>query len=251
MDITKILKEYIEQVRDVGFHDQAKFDKMRKRGVMLISNLKGENSSYIIELKNIRFYPSVYPTTTATEHRVWNAGKESLINLVTTILEEEALFGSERQKKSGNQNIDNKNIFIVHGHDDKLKLEVSSILSKLHLNPIILSEQPNEGKTIIEKFEKHSDVGFAIILLTGDDKGKISDSENEQIRARQNVILEMGYFIGKLDRNRVFPLYERGVELPSDLHGLVYNPIESEGWKFNLVKELKTAGYKVDANNII
>ena len=218
---------------------------------MLISNLKGENSSYIREFKNIRFYPSVYPTTQATEHKAWNAGKERLINLVTTILEEEALFGSEHNKKSSYQNIDNKNIFIVHGHDDKLKLEVSSILSKLNLNPIILSEQPNEGKTIIEKFEKHSDVGFAIILITGDDKCKTSNSKNEQLRARQNVILEMGYFIGKLNRNRVFPLYESGVELPSDLHGLVYNPIESEGWKFNLIKELKAAGYRVDANNII
>ena len=88
MNVTKILKEYIEQVRDVGFHDQSKFDKMRKRGVMLISNLKGENSSYIREFKNIRFHPSVYPTTQATEHKAWNAGKERLINLVTTILEE-------------------------------------------------------------------------------------------------------------------------------------------------------------------
>ncbi len=144
------------------------------------------------------------------------------------------------------------NIFIVHGHDDRTKLDVARTIEKLGLKPIILSEQPNQGQTIIEKFELHSDVGFAVVLLTADDLGKVKTEEEEKYRARQNVILEMGYFIGKLGRNKVFPLYESGVELPSDLHGVLYNPLdEAGGWKFKLAKELNAAGYNVDANKLL
>lgn len=144
-------------------------------------------------------------------------------------------------------------IFIVHGHDDKTKIEVARTLEKLGLSPIILHEQANEGKTIIEKFELHSEVGFAVVIMTCDDLGKAKTSvEEEKYRARQNVILEMGYFIGKLGRDRVFPLYENGVELPSDLYGLLYNALDERGtWKFELVKELKAAGYSVSADSIL
>ncbi|QIE60865.1 nucleotide-binding protein [Rasiella rasia] len=150
--------------------------------------------------------------------------------------------------------IENKtnNIFIVHGHDEHTKTDLARTIEKLGLNPIILSEQPNRGQTIIEKFELHSDVGFAVVLLTADDLGKVKTETKDKYRARQNVILEMGYFIGKLGRSNVFPLYESGVELPSDLHGVLYNPIdEGKTWKFKLVKELIASGYDVDANKIL
>lgn len=148
--------------------------------------------------------------------------------------------------------IKTNNIFIVHGHNDHIKIDVARTLEKLGLQPIILSEQPNQGRTIIEKFEHHSDVGFAVVLLTADDLGRTKTSDEDKYRARQNVILEMGYFIGKLERNNVFPMYEDGVELPSDLHGVLYNPIdEAKTWKFKLVKELTASGYEVDANKIL
>lgn len=147
---------------------------------------------------------------------------------------------------------DTKNVFIVHGHNNEIKVNVARTLEKLGLNPIILHEQPNAGKTIIEKFETHSDVGFAIILLTDDDLGKAKADENSNPRARQNVILEMGYFIGKLGRDRVCPLYTNGVELPSDLYGLLYTEIDNgESWKIKIAKELKAAGYEIDVNKII
>jgi predicted nucleotide-binding protein len=143
-------------------------------------------------------------------------------------------------------------IFIVHGHNNEVKINVARTLEKLGLNPIILHEQPNSGRTIIEKFEEHSNVGFAIILLTDDDLGKAKKEENLNQRARQNVILELGYFIGKLGRNKVCPLYIKGIELPSDLYGLLYLELDStEHWKINMTKELKAAGYKVDVNKII
>lgn len=146
----------------------------------------------------------------------------------------------------------NNDIFIVHGHNNEVKINVARTLEKLGLNPIILHEQANAGKTIIEKFEEHSNVGFAIILLTDDDLGKAKKDENLNHRARQNVILEMGYFIGKLGRDRVCPLYTNGVELPSDLYGLLYTEIDSaENWKIKIAKELKAAGYEIDVNKII
>lgn len=149
--------------------------------------------------------------------------------------------------------VENSNdIFIVHGHDERTKIDVARTVEKLGLNPIILHEKANEGRTIIEKFEVHSNVGFAIVLMTCDDLGRSKTSDEDEPRARQNVILEMGYFIGKLGRNRVFPLYENGVDLPSDLYGLLYIPLDEKGsWKYSLVKELRILGYQVDANIIL
>lgn len=147
---------------------------------------------------------------------------------------------------------DLQKVFIVHGHNRTLLLEVSALITKLGLTPIILHEQANIGQTIIEKFEKNSSVGLAIVLLTGDDVGKSKAAKTQKARARQNVILELGYFIGKLGRKRVIPLYELGVELPSDINGVVYEPIDKYGhWKLRVIREMKELGYKVDANQII
>ena len=151
-----------------------------------------------------------------------------------------------------NNKTNNKNVFIVHGHNNEIKLDVARTLEKLGLTPIILHEQPNSGNTIIEKFEENSDVGYAVVLLTDDDMGKGKNQENLNLRARQNVILELGFFIGSLSRKRVCPLYTSGVELPSDMSGVVYTEIDKAGnWKIKLAKELKSAGYEIDVNKII
>lgn len=155
---------------------------------------------------------------------------------------------SKKITKSQNE----KDVFVVHGHNEEIKHNVARILTKLKLNPIILHEQSNGGLTIIEKFEKYSEVSFAIILLTFDDYGFAKNEERKNRRARQNVILELGYFLSKLGRNKVLPLYEEGVELPTDISGVLYTKIdESENWKFRMVKELKSAGFSVDANDIL
>ncbi len=157
-------------------------------------------------------------------------------------------------KKQSKQKVktNGKDVFIVHGHNEEIKHNVARTLTSLKLNPIILHEQSNEGLTVIEKFEKFSEVEFAVILLTFDDYGNIKNEETKKKRARQNVILELGYFLAKLGRSKVLPLYEDGVELPSDISGVLYTKIdESENWKFRLVKELKSAGFNVDANDIL
>lgn len=149
---------------------------------------------------------------------------------------------------------DSKRFFIVHGHDTALKVTVARILEKLDLEPVILHEQENNGKTIIEKFESNAETcGFAIILLTADDWGytKEENDASKRPRARQNVVFEMGFFMGKLGRDRVFLLLDKGVDKPGDLDGIVYNSTDDEIWKMKLVKELKSSGYSVDANKII
>lgn len=146
-------------------------------------------------------------------------------------------------------------VFIVHGHNETIKEKVARTIEKLGLNPIILHEQVNGGSaTIIEKFEKiASQASFAVVLFTNDDFGCAKtqiDAEGKPIltgRARQNVIFELGYFVGKLGRSRVVCLYEAGVEIQSDIQGVIYQPIDEGGaWKYKLVEEFKNAGYTVN-----
>lgn len=150
-----------------------------------------------------------------------------------------------------------KRVFIVHGHDEAMKQEVARVLLTLELDPIILHELPNEGRTIIEKFEKNADVGFAVVLLSGDDMAYPSGTEHKKAkprpRARQNVVMELGYFVAKLGRDRVLPLYKevQNFELPSDFQGVVYTPYDpAGGWRGKLVQELQAAKYDVDANKL-
>ncbi|MDE0481835.1 MAG: nucleotide-binding protein [Candidatus Poribacteria bacterium] len=145
-------------------------------------------------------------------------------------------------------------IFIVHGHDEAAKHKIARFIEDLELTATILDEQPSRGQTIIDKFEEHADeAGFAIVLLTSDDLVRSKDNENEfKHRARQNVILELGYFLHALGRERVRVLHEESVEIPSDIHGIVYVPLDSAGgWKINLGRELQSVGYSVDMNNIL
>ncbi len=146
-----------------------------------------------------------------------------------------------------------ESVFIVHGHNEAVKEAVARFIEKLGLAVIILHEQANEGRTIIEKFESHSAADYSVVLLTGDDAGAPKDTpktEPKPLRARQNVVFELGFFAAKLGRSRISVLYEEGVEIPSDFSGILYIPIDSEGaWRFKLAKELKTAGLKIDLNN--
>jgi predicted nucleotide-binding protein len=141
-----------------------------------------------------------------------------------------------------------KKVFVVHGHDNEAKETVARFLERLKLEPIILHEQANEGRTVIEKFEIYADVGFAVVLLTPDDVGALaSERENLKSRARQNVVLELGYFLGKLKRSRVCALYKRGVEIPSDYQGVLYVELDSAGgWAMKLAQELSAAGIPID-----
>jgi predicted nucleotide-binding protein len=148
---------------------------------------------------------------------------------------------------------DKKKVFVVHGHDEAARLAVARFLEQIGLEAIILSEQPDQGRTIIEKFEEcAADVGFAVVLLTPDDLGGgVATAPATSSRARQNVIFELGYFAGKLGRGRACLMRKGAVEIPSDLHGVIYTDMDaSDGWKLKLVRELKAAKLDFDANRM-
>ena len=148
-----------------------------------------------------------------------------------------------------------RRIFVVHGRDEGLREQVARVLERLDFEALILMEQPARGHTLIEKFEAGAlEVGFAVVLLTPDDYGRGPDDAGwpeQPNRARQNVILELGYFMGRLGRSRVAALYREGTEIPSDIHGLVYVALDDRGaWRYRLGEELAAAGYAVDLNRL-
>lgn len=152
------------------------------------------------------------------------------------------LYDEPLQPTNTTQHSFGNDVFIVHGRDDGAKETVARFVEHLGIKPIILHEQPSQGGTIIEKIERYSDdVGFAIVLITPDDVGGLEgEADDEQNpRPRQNVVFELGYFMGKLGRKRVCPLFKGNVENPSDIDGIVYIDMDSRGaWKAELQREM-------------
>ncbi len=141
-----------------------------------------------------------------------------------------------------------RKVFVVHGHEGEPREAVAGFLRKIEFTPVILHEQSNQGRTIVEKFEAHADVDFAVVLLTPDDVGGPQGGK-QQSRARQNVILELGYFIGKLGRKNVCAIKHGDLEIPSDILGVVWTAFDAYGaWKSALARELEGAGHAVDWN---
>ncbi len=142
-------------------------------------------------------------------------------------------------------------IFIVHGHDEAARQTVARFIEKIGFEAIILSEQANRGRTIIEKIEAHADVGFAVVLLTPDDVGgKAGDTPRP--RARQNVLLELGYFMAKLGRARVCTLTKGEMDIPTDFAGVVWEKLDDGGaWKQALARELVDAKFPIDWNKVM
>lgn len=142
----------------------------------------------------------------------------------------------------------NKTVFIIHGHDNSLKTEVQLLLNKAGINNIVLHEQPDRGRTIIDKLtEETKQAGYAIALLTPDDL-----TEGGITRARQNVILEIGYLLGSIGKERLRMLVKDNIEIPSDLHGVLYEKYDSNGaWKIRLLKEIQAVGIYVDMQSVV
>lgn len=145
-----------------------------------------------------------------------------------------------------------KKVFIVHGHDGEARETVARFLGGIGFEPIILNEQANLGRTIIEKVEANANVGFAVVLLTPDDFGRAKGEAELEPRARQNVLLELGYFMAKLGRERVVALRRGEVSIPSDFAGVVWEEMDgSGGWRQKLARELGAAGHSIDWNRVM
>ena len=163
----------------------------------------------------------------------------------------QVLNANKKEQKTASNTTSFSKVFIVHGHDELANTEVARFIEKLGLEAIILSEQPNEGKTIIEKIEDYADVGFAIVLYTPCDEGRAINSSDLKQRARQNVVFEHGFFIGQLGRDHVHALKKGEIELPNDISGVIYTPMdEAKAWQYKIAKEMRTVGYNIDLNKL-
>ena len=176
---------------------------------------------------------------------------KSNLKLIKNMFENflEDMIEEEHPMKVSQLNPNSKNIFIVHGRDETLKSKVETMLIKVGLNPIILSQQGNAGDTIIEKIERYgNDVGAAIILFTPDDVGKAKTETKLKDRARQNVVYEAGFFMGTLGRRRTIAVVpSKDIELPNDLSGIVYIPSSDVR---DIAKELQNIGFNIDMNKL-
>lgn len=234
--------------------DFPEFYKWHRRTKLAISRVFGENSSHVQEFTRISFRPRIIIHDDNNE--AYRTGLQTSCSLLESMIEEIEEYWEDGNQETtspsvhGDKQTKANEVFVIHGRDNESKVTIARFLEHLGLKPVILHEQSNRGRTIIEKFEQHAQVGFAVALLTPDDVGALRENtKNLKPRARQNVIFEFGYFIGRLGRNRVCALTKVDVEIPSDYEGVVYIPLdEAEGWKMKLVKELKGVGIVVDAD---
>jgi predicted nucleotide-binding protein len=145
-----------------------------------------------------------------------------------------------------------RKVFVVHGRDDLAKNEVARFLNKIGLDEIILHERPNKGRHLLTKFQEESEgANFAVVVMTPDDLGGLLGGDQKG-RARQNVIFELGFFVGKLGLSRVVALVKGDLEVPSDFDGIVYVPLDNSGaWKFPLAKELRAANVPFDSDALL
>ena len=236
--------------------DSPEFKRWRRNTEIAITKTFGEGSRHVTDFTNVDYWLSVWSSETLDSdvQRVYVSGLDAAASVLRSMLDEVEEYWQEddvaegaRAPHAGSTGT-GLEVFIVHGRDDGTKEAVARLLAKLGLSPVILHERPNQGRTLIEKFEEHAEVGFAVALLTPDDVGSHRGQELAP-RARQNVVFEFGYFVGRLGRTRVCALTTGSIELPSDYEGIVYIPLDEAGaWRMALVRELKAAGFTVDAN---
>jgi len=154
------------------------------------------------------------------------------------------IINAEQLPQPAGSDFNDQQIFIVHGHDDLAKNDVRKYVEDIEKDPIILHMQASAGMTIIEKIDHYSNVGFAIVLYTECDVGAKRDSLVYERRARQNVVFEHGYLIGKIGRSRVVALVKGNVETPNDISGVVYIKMTGDGsWQDEINTELRNCGY--------
>lgn len=253
----------ITQLIDEGrrlVYGSGDYDLFRQRGAMILRRVFGDKNQYVASWNAIavRAAYSYDPARTRELHQdAWESARKQCVNLLSAAAEELTTFGpTSTPAAASNREVASRKVFVVHGHDEGLKQTLARLLEKLDLKAIILHEQPNKGRTLIEKFEDYADVSFAVVLLTPDDMGYsvASDPSAARPRARQNVVLELGFFLGQLGREHVTPLFAgaEDFEKPSDYDGVTYIPIDPAGaWQYHLARELRAAGIEVDTNKII
>lgn len=224
--------EYLQQIFDVPKNEYAR--NYGQAGFSFVGQLGEVQGNPVLSIKNLIKYKLDNLKSLSAKSGLLKSSQKSVVSI-----------------PSNTTKLNMSQVFIVHGHDDLAKVETARFIEKLGFQPIILHEQASSGKTIIEKIESYSNVGFGIVLYTPCDLGyKKGQESNLNPRARQNVVFEHGYLIGKIGRKNVCALVKDQVETPNDISGVVYVSMEND-WKLALAKELRNSGYKVDMNLVI
>lgn len=225
------------------------YKKWERKALRYIVEIFSEHSNHVNEYIAIHFY-CYNSYGDCDNEELFNSSKVEMKFLLESFIEEieesETIFDFKEKEKL---QMDKSKIFIVHGHDGEIKAEVARFIEKLGLEAIILHEQANGGITsILDKIEKYSNVGYGIVLYTECDVGAKKD-EDVRPRARQNVVFEHGYLIGKLGKENVAHISSSEIEMPNDISGTVY--IDKGTWEMDIAKELKSAGFDIDFNKVI
>ncbi len=249
-DIVASLKQSIEAIPGlkITLVTSTEFKMWHRATLSNIESAFGNRSMHVSHFRELAndFYPwnlyGVFGWRIIT--RSWRTLQteklDEVAELLTSFVDEIEQYGNAKIKG-------NNKIFVVHGRDNSSLETLTQFLERSQLQPVVLGNRPNQGLTIIEKFESNADVGFAIVLLTPDDHGGLQNTALLQPRARQNVVFELGYFIAKLGRSQVCVLTMGDVDIPSDYAGVVYIPMDGN-WQSALYQELLVAGY-IKTNN--
>lgn len=262
-----LLQRYLDKIPALrqSSVDSQEFTKWRRDTRVAIENVFGQNSSNAKDFNSINYIPMVVyqiqndvaGRSSLYREAYINGLKKSEAILQSMIGEIEEYWPDDDQAQNPaptsqfQKQTNTSQVFIIHGRDIGTRDTIARFLESLDLEPVILQEQPDRSRTIIEKFEEYAQVNFAIALFTPDDFGGLK-GDDAQSRARQNVVFEFGYFIGKYGRGRVRALVKGNIEIPSDYSGVVNILLDaSDGWKMRLVRELKSAGFDVDANHLL
>ncbi|WP_201560916.1 MULTISPECIES: TIR domain-containing protein [unclassified Psychrobacter] len=265
MQKVEAFEAVVQEFKQMTYEDSQNRSKLFRRFEVLLLNYLDNGKYYVERMNRVSFSPYDALNEFGSEwyeemefnesewKKQWTIGYTEALNVMKDTIEEVELLDSiDNGAMKEKPEKDCSTVFIVHGHDDASKYEVARFVETIGFRSTILHEQASSGSTIIEKIEQHTDVGFAIVLYTQCDVGAAkSDQDNLQPRARQNVVFEHGFLIGKIGRKNVVALVKGNVEKPNDISGVVYISLdESQGWKLSLVREMRASGYDIDMNKV-
>ena len=251
------LIEYYDDYRSNSYHDTKEHnEEMRNKCIVLGTQLNEGtyNASQVIG-SNLNASIKKEPRTANTLGSSWQPSQRQPYKQAPTTggskMFQKVLDQGVQQQITDirDKSMKKQKVFIVHGHDEVLRLNVENFIRKVGLEPIVLQDQANGGNTIIEKIEEYSDVDYAVILYSQCDEGRKQGEVQLNPRARQNVVFEHGYFIAKLGRKKVAAMVEPDIEIQNDIQGVVYIATDTD-WRSQLLKELKKAGVTFDANQL-
>lgn len=238
--IKKVYDWLLSFKNDSYIIDSPDFLAWKMECTRVLSNIYGQDSTEVRSFKKLDFRIRTYYDAKGYAYKALATAEIMLYGLLEEMSDDTGKFS---------ENYENKNVFIVHGHDSELKYRISDLLRTIKLNPIILHKQTGSSLTIIEKIEKYGrEASAAVVLFTPDDFGNANTEEEKKLRARQNVVFEAGYFMGLLGRSKTLLIIsDSSIEIPGDLSGTVYSTTS----ELDIARELKAMGLPVDLNNLL